>query len=120
VFAQTSVCINTDSFQVEVFRSEDLATAGPSSLSSSSSSGSGGGRNRSRQKTTRQEIIEEIVGEAGIMSFLKHPKILHLYGCTLTAQAIWIVTELCEVGSLRMLLDDKEVPLSTLERIQVI
>jgi serine/threonine protein kinase len=106
---------------VEVFRSEDLATAGPSSLSSSSSSsGSGGGRNRSRQKTTRQEIIEEIVGEAGIMSFLKHPKILHLYGCTLTAQAIWIVTELCEVGSLRMLLDDKEVPLSTLERIQVI
>ncbi|CAN0233400.1 unnamed protein product, partial [Phaeothamnion confervicola] len=27
----------------------------------------------------RSELIEEIVGEAAIMSFLRHPRILHLY-----------------------------------------
>ena len=49
----------------------------------------------------RREIVEEIVGEAGIMSFLRHPRILQIYGCSLTAQAIWIVSELCSLGSLR-------------------
>ena len=39
----------------------------------------------------RRDIIEEIVGEAGIMAYLRHPKVLQLYGCSLTAQAIWIV-----------------------------
>lgn len=34
----------------------------------------------------RNELIEEIVGEAAIMSFLQHPRILHLYGCSLTSQ----------------------------------
>ena len=29
----------------------------------------------------RRDIIEEIVGEAGIMSYLRHPRILQLYGC---------------------------------------
>mmetsp|Transcript_46493 Transcript_46493/g.86722 ORF Transcript_46493/g.86722 Transcript_46493/m.86722 type:complete len:813 (-) Transcript_46493:2001-4439(-) len=60
-----------------------------------------------RRATTRREVIEEIVGEAGIMSCLRHPRILQLYGCSLTAQAIWIVAELCSVGSLRQVLDDK-------------
>ncbi len=55
----------------------------------------------------RREIIEEIVGEAGIMSYLRHPRILQLFGCSLTAQAIWIVSELCSQGSLRQVLDDK-------------
>jgi serine/threonine protein kinase len=54
----------------------------------------------------RRDIIEEIVGEAGIMAYLRHPKILQLYGCSLTAQAIWIVSELCSHGSLRSVLDD--------------
>jgi serine/threonine protein kinase len=58
-------------------------------------------------------IIEEIVGEAGIMACLRHPKILQLYGCSLTMQAIWIVSELCIRGSLRMVLSHKSVPLST-------
>ena len=44
----------------------------------------------------RKNIVEEIVGEAGIMACLRHPKILQLYGCSLTMQAIWIVNELCE------------------------
>ena len=39
--------------------------------------------------------VEAIVGEAGIMAYLRHPKVLQLYGCALTAQAIWIVSELC-------------------------
>lgn len=51
------------------------------------------------------ELIEEIIGEAGIMSLLKHPKILQLYGVSLTSQTIWIVSELCTRGSLRMLLN---------------
>lgn len=34
----------------------------------------------------RNELIEEIVGEAAIMSVLQHPRILHLYGCSLTSQ----------------------------------
>ena len=37
----------------------------------------------------RNSIIEEIVGEAGVMACLRHPKILQLYGCSLTMQAIW-------------------------------
>ena len=36
----------------------------------------------------RNELIEEIVGEAAIMSFLQHPRILHLYGCSLTSQVL--------------------------------
>ena len=55
----------------------------------------------------RRDMVEEIVGEAGIMSYLRHPRILQLFGCSLTAQAIWIVSELCSQGSLRQVLDDK-------------
>ena len=40
----------------------------------------------------RNRIIEEIVGEAGIMGCLRHPKILQIYGCSLTMQAIWITS----------------------------
>jgi serine/threonine protein kinase len=54
------------------------------------------------------EIIEEIIGEAGMMAILRHPNVLQLFGCSLTAQAIWIVSELCSLGSLRNLLDDHE------------
>jgi len=58
------------------------------------------------------EIIEEIIGEAGMMAILRHPNVLQLFGCSLTAQAIWIVSELCSLGSLRQLLDnnDKVLP----------
>jgi len=61
------------------------------------------------------EIIEEIIGEAGMMAILRHPNVLQLFGCSLTAQAIWIVSELCSLGSLRHLLDDdeRELPLDT-------
>lgn len=63
----------------------------------------------------QNEIIEEIIGEAGMMAILRHPNVLQLFGCSLTAQAIWIVSELCSLGSLRQLLDDKdrELPLET-------
>jgi len=59
------------------------------------------------------QIIEEIIGEAGMMAILRHPNVLQLFGCSLTAQAIWIVSELCSLGSLRQLLDDdvKYLPL---------
>lgn len=57
-------------------------------------------------------IVEEIIGEAGVMTCLRHPKILQLYGCSLTVQAVWIVCELCDKGSLRMLLNDSTVALS--------
>lgn len=56
----------------------------------------------------QQEIVEEIIGEAGMMAILRHPNVLQLFGCSLTAQAIWIVSELCSLGSLRQLLDDNE------------
>ena len=57
----------------------------------------------------RNRIIEEIVGEAGIMGCLRHPKILQIYGCSLTMQAIWITSELCTHGSLRMLLNNPRI-----------
>ena len=59
-------------------------------------------------------FIEEIIGEAGMMAMLRHPNVLQLFGCSLTAQAIWIVSELMSLGSLRQLLDDpdRELPLS--------
>ena len=60
------------------------------------------------KSSMRQEIVEEIIGEAGMMAILRHPNVLQLFGCSLTAQAIWIVSELCSLGSLRQLLDDNE------------
>ena len=60
------------------------------------------------RSSMQQEIVEEIIGEAGMMAILRHPNVLQLFGCSLTAQAIWIVSELCSLGSLRQLLDDDE------------
>jgi hypothetical protein len=68
----------------------------------------------------RHEIIEEIVGEAGIMTCLRHPKILQLYGCSITAQAIWIVSELCERGSLRMVLNNSSMMLSQRQKLAML
>mmetsp|Transcript_27947 Transcript_27947/g.59606 ORF Transcript_27947/g.59606 Transcript_27947/m.59606 type:complete len:1224 (+) Transcript_27947:260-3931(+) len=67
---------------------------------------------KSRQQ---QAIVEEIIGEAGMMAILRHPNVLQLFGCSLTSQAIWIVSEICSLGSLRQLLDDRErtIALST-------
>eukprot|EP00594_Rhizosolenia_setigera_P003810 CAMPEP_0178941170 /NCGR_PEP_ID=MMETSP0789-20121207/1242_1 /TAXON_ID=3005 /ORGANISM="Rhizosolenia setigera, Strain CCMP 1694" /LENGTH=898 /DNA_ID=CAMNT_0020620343 /DNA_START=495 /DNA_END=3191 /DNA_ORIENTATION=+ len=67
----------------------------------------------------QKEIIDEIIGEAGMMSILRHPYVLQLYGCSLTAQAIWIVSELCSLGSLRQLLDNTERELSTELKLQI-
>ena len=61
------------------------------------------------KSTMQQEIVEEIIGEAGMMAILRHPNVLQLFGCSLTAQAIWIVSELCSLGSLRQLLDGERV-----------
>jgi len=69
---------------------------------------------RSQQQN---QIIEEIIGEAGMMAILRHPNVLQLFGCSLTAQAIWIVSELCSLGSLRQVLDDQDRELSTRERL---
>lgn len=67
----------------------------------------------------QNEIIEEIIGEAGMMAILRHPNVLQLFGCSLTAQAIWIVCELCSLGSLRQLLDDKERELTMEFRLKI-
>eukprot|EP01035_Chromulina_nebulosa_P017610 gene17610-23184_t len=67
----------------------------------------------------RNNIIEEIVGEAGIMACLRHPKILQIYGCSLTMQAIWIASELCNRGSLRMLLNDKSVDIAWIKKLSI-
>ena len=67
----------------------------------------------------RNNIIEEIVGEAGVMACLRHPKILQLYGCSLTMQAIWIVSEFCSRGSLRMLLNDTILDLPLLKKVSI-
>jgi hypothetical protein len=67
----------------------------------------------------KNSIVEEIVGEAGIMACLRHPKILQIYGCSVTLQSIWIVSELCSKGSLRMLLDDKDLELTKETKISL-
>jgi len=67
----------------------------------------------------RSNIIEEIVGEAGIMACLRHPKILQLYGCSLTMQAIWIVSELCVKGSLKMVLAQKDIDLPFIQKLSI-
>ena len=67
----------------------------------------------------QQEIVEEIIGEAGMMAILRHPNVLQLFGCSLTAQAIWIVSELCSLGSLRQVLDDNEMTLSVEKRLSL-
>eukprot|EP00585_Thalassiosira_rotula_P018810 CAMPEP_0196204192 /NCGR_PEP_ID=MMETSP0912-20130531/6392_1 /TAXON_ID=49265 /ORGANISM="Thalassiosira rotula, Strain GSO102" /LENGTH=426 /DNA_ID=CAMNT_0041478419 /DNA_START=50 /DNA_END=1330 /DNA_ORIENTATION=+ len=71
---------------------------------------------KSRQQ---QAIVEEIIGEAGMMAILRHPNVLQLFGCSLTAQAIWIVSELCSLGSLRQLLDDRERTLALESRLNL-
>lgn len=60
------------------------------------------------KSTMQQQIVEEIIGEAGMMAILRHPNVLQLFGCSLTVQAIWIVSELCSLGSLRQMLDDND------------
>ncbi|KAL3815584.1 hypothetical protein ACHAXA_001563 [Cyclostephanos tholiformis] len=67
----------------------------------------------------QQAIVEEIIGEAGMMAMLRHPNVLQLFGCSLTAQAIWIVSELCSLGSLRQLLDDRERTLTLEARLNL-
>jgi len=67
----------------------------------------------------RGQIIDEIIGEAGMMSILRHPNILQLFGCCLTSQAIWIVSELCSMGSLRQVLDDTERDLPLEVKLQL-
>lgn len=71
------------------------------------------------RSSQQNEIIEEIIGEAGMMAILRHPNVLQLFGCSLTAQAIWIVSELCSLGSLRHLLDDKERELPIEVRLKI-
>ena len=71
------------------------------------------------KSSMQQEIVEEIIGEAGMMAILRHPNVLQLFGCSLTAQAIWIVSELCSLGSLRQLLDDNERSLSVDTRVSL-
>ena len=71
------------------------------------------------KSSMQQEIVEEIIGEAGMMAILRHPNVLQLFGCSLTAQAIWIVSELCSLGSLRQLLDDHERSLPVQLRVNL-
>jgi len=71
------------------------------------------------RSSMQREIIEEIIGEAGMMAILRHPHVLQLFGCSLTAQAIWIVSELCTLGSLRQVLDDHSRKLSIALRLQL-
>lgn len=71
------------------------------------------------KSSMQQEIVEEIIGEAGMMAILRHPNVLQLFGCSLTAQAIWIVSELCSLGSLRQVLDDNDRVLPVEQRLSM-
>jgi serine/threonine protein kinase len=71
------------------------------------------------KSSMQQEIVEEIIGEAGMMAILRHPNVLQLFGCSLTAQAIWIVSELCSLGSLRQVLDDNDRSLTVNQRVHL-
>lgn len=71
------------------------------------------------KSSMQQEIVEEIIGEAGMMAILRHPNVLQLFGCSLTAQAIWIVSELCSLGSLRQVLDDNDRSLTLHQRLHL-
>jgi serine/threonine protein kinase len=71
------------------------------------------------KSSMQQEIVEEIIGEAGMMAILRHPNVLQLFGCSLTAQAIWIVSELCSLGSLRQVLDDNDRSLTVQQRVHL-
>lgn len=66
-----------------------------------------------------ESLVEEIIGEAGLMTCLRHPKILQLYGCSITPQAVWIVCELCDRGSLRMLLDQGATTLTNEHKLSL-
>jgi len=69
--------------------------------------------------TMQREIVDEIIGEAGMMAMLRHPNVLQLFGCCLTSQAIWIVSELCSLGSLRQVLMDENRDLPIALRLQL-
>jgi hypothetical protein len=71
------------------------------------------------KSSMQREIVEEIIGEAGMMAILRHPNVLQLFGCSLTAQAIWIVSELCSLGSLRQVLDEHDRVLSVELRLSL-
>ncbi|GKY91662.1 hypothetical protein MPSEU_000138100 [Mayamaea pseudoterrestris] len=71
------------------------------------------------RSSMQNEIVEEIIGEAGMMAILRHPNVLQLFGCSLTAQAIWIVSELCSLGSLRQVLDDNSQVLPVERRLSL-
>ena len=45
--------------------------------------------------------------------------VISRYGCSLTMQAIWIVSELCVRGSLRMLVNDKKVKLPLSKKVSL-
>jgi len=67
----------------------------------------------------KDSVLADIMGEAAVMSLLRHPKILQMYGYTFTSKAVWIVSELCELGNLRELLDDRKKRLSTRRRLRL-
>jgi len=124
VFAQAAVAAYDLHSQLHAPHQHGGGSGGGSGSSGDGSSGgrSGGGGERAvaAAAAARREAIDEIVGEAGIMAYLRHPRVLQLFGCSLTAQAIWIVSELCTAGSLRQVLDDKaHRPLPTGVRLQM-
>jgi serine/threonine protein kinase len=66
-----------------------------------------------------EHFVTGILGEACVMALLKHPNILTLYGVVITSQALWIVSELCGHGSLRMVLNNASFPLSYLQKLSI-
>ncbi|KAH8086673.1 protein kinase [Aureococcus anophagefferens] len=66
----------------------------------------------------RRDIIEEIVGEAGIMAYLRHPKILQLWLLPDGAGDLDRL-ELCSHGSLRSVLDDASLELGLETRLRM-
>ena len=53
------------------------------------------------------------------MLILRHPNVLQLFGCLFTAHAIWIISEMCSLGSLRQLLDDQSKEISIEFRLRI-
>jgi serine/threonine protein kinase len=56
-----------------------------------------------------EEIINRIAAEAHILSQIKHPNVIHIYGVSVLPPSVCIVLELCAFGSLANILQGSGV-----------
>ncbi len=46
------------------------------------------------------DVIRRIAAEASILSSIKHPNVVHIYGVTVLPPSVCLLLELCHFGSL--------------------